>query len=567
MSKLFEEALNDAKKLKEIAEQNATNKIIEAVAPRIKQLIESELMDDSGESIEFFDEESSEDEAEELPAVEDLGIESEAADDLVSDAGAALPSEMDPIDLSGLGLDMEQGSSAPTEFSFEKDGKQVKVSVTVEGKQNKTLKKMGVSKLLRALNETSNPRLKKAIMQEIRNIRKKLIIMSEAGDKTSKLKLNALNLILKENTKMSTKKSRLNENAWWLLKEEDEEGNEEELDLDLDMEDEGGEDEGGDVDVEAIKSAVEDLAAALNMEVGEEAGEDLDLEDEDEDEDEDMDLDLEEMDRDETYGMDETYHEVDEEDEDEVMEISESMLRREITKMTRGSRARRPSRGAQRARARLAESRRRRMARRRRLAEMGDPMAAMHGLADEVIEVTEEDLINALAEELGSSTGAELNIDKSGDASKAAGHFGGGKVDGPALAESRRLRRANAKAKRQLVEAKREAAAAKKELKESNLFNAKLLYVNKLMQSYDLNGKQQRAIVEALDNAKTLREAKLLYTTLTDSLKKGRSANKGSTMNESVSRTGSASKSVRSSAPAKNGTELGRWAVLAGLNK
>ena len=62
MSKLFEEALNDAKKLKEIAEQNATNKIIEAVAPRIKQLIESELMDDSGESIEFFDEESSEDE-------------------------------------------------------------------------------------------------------------------------------------------------------------------------------------------------------------------------------------------------------------------------------------------------------------------------------------------------------------------------------------------------------------------------------------------------------------------------------------------------------------------------
>ena len=86
------------------------------------------------------------------------------------------------------------------------------------------------------------------------------------------------------------------------------------------------------------------------------------------------------------------------------------------------------------------------------------------------------------------------------------------------------------------------------------------------MQSYDLNVKQQRAIVEALDNAQTLREAKLLYTSLTESLKKGRST-KGGTMNESVSRTGSASKSVRSSAPAKNGSELGRWAVLAGLNK
>ena len=53
-------------------------------------------------------------------------------------------------------------------------------------------------------------------------------------------------------------------------------------------------------------------------------------------------------------------------------------------------------------------------------------------------------------------------------------------------------------------EAKVKAAAAKKELRESNLFNAKLLYVNKLMQSYDLNAKQQRAIVEALDNMSLL---------------------------------------------------------------
>ena len=86
------------------------------------------------------------------------------------------------------------------------------------------------------------------------------------------------------------------------------------------------------------------------------------------------------------------------------------------------------------------------------------------------------------------------------------------------------------------------------------------------MQSYELNVKQQRAIVEALDNAKTLREAKLLYTTLTESLKKGRRT-KGGKLTESVSRPGSASKSVRSSAPANNGSELGRWAVLAGLNK
>ena len=576
MSKLFEEALNDAKKLREIAEQNATNKIIEAVAPRIKQLIENELMADE-EDIGFYDEDSSEetDEGEDSMGA----METEAvADDLVSDIGASLPSEVDPIDLSNdlNSMMMDSETAAPTEFSFEKDGKQVKVSVTVEGKQ-KSLKKMSVSKLLRALNETRSPKLKNAIMQEIRNIRKKLIIMSEAGDKSSKLKLNALNLILKENTKMSKRKSSLNENAWWLLKEEDEEGmDSEEMELDI-GEDDGG-DAGIDIDVDAIKSAVADLASALDMEV-EEAEEAEEAEDDDGDEEEDdaMDLDLEEMDdmddmdeMDQKDEMDEMYEMDDmddmDEDEDEMMEISESMLRREISKMTRGSK--KPARRSKsRVTNRLAESRRKRMARRRRLAEMGDPMGAMHSFADEVIEVSEEDLINALAAELGDAAGVDLNIDGSGDASRAARSFGGGKATSEALKEARKARRQTKVAKRQLAEAKKQAILAKKELKESNLFNAKLLYVNKLMQGYSLNAKQQRAIVEALDNAKTLREAKLLYKTLTESLNKGRSAKKGSTMNESVSKTGSASKSVRSSAPTNNGSELGRWAVLAGLNK
>ena len=116
--------------------------------------------------------------------------------------------------------------------------------------------------------------------------------------------------------------------------------------------------------------------------------------------------------------------------------------------------------------------------------------------------------------------------------------------------------------------AERKAIQAKKELKESNLFNAKLLYVNKLMQQHDLNTKQQRAIVEALDNAKTLREAKLLYTSLTDSLRK-RKAKTGSSLNESRVLSGRSSQSTRSSAPAssKVSTELTRWATLAGIKK
>ena len=45
MSKsLFEEAIADAKQLREAAEANAKNAIIEAVTPRIREFIESQLV-------------------------------------------------------------------------------------------------------------------------------------------------------------------------------------------------------------------------------------------------------------------------------------------------------------------------------------------------------------------------------------------------------------------------------------------------------------------------------------------------------------------------------------------
>ena len=46
MSKsLYDEAIADAKKLREVAEKNAKNAIIEAVTPRIKQFIEDQLLE------------------------------------------------------------------------------------------------------------------------------------------------------------------------------------------------------------------------------------------------------------------------------------------------------------------------------------------------------------------------------------------------------------------------------------------------------------------------------------------------------------------------------------------
>ena len=147
-----------------------------------------------------------------------------------------------------------------------------------------------------------------------------------------------------------------------------------------------------------------------------------------------------------------------------------------------------------------------------------------------------------------------------------ASSFGGGSIKASkALKES----------KRRTLKAQRQTKAAKAELKESNLFNAKLLYVTKLMQSHTLNNKQQRAIIEAMDNAKTQREAKLLFTSLNESLNK-RSAQKlteakkarSNRLNENRSRTGTTSGSLRSGQASRgNGVELDRWAVLAGIKK
>ena len=74
--------------------------------------------------------------------------------------------------------------------------------------------------------------------------------------------------------------------------------------------------------------------------------------------------------------------------------------------------------------------------------------------------------------------------------------------------------------RQKLNEYRKAVGTLRNQLNEMNLFNAKLLYANKLMQNQNVTPKQQRAIVEALDNAKTLREAKLLYKSLTASLNK-----------------------------------------------
>jgi hypothetical protein len=62
MSKqLYEEALADVKKLKEIAEDDAKRAILEAVTPRIKDLIENQLLGETADDDEVEDEHMTDD--------------------------------------------------------------------------------------------------------------------------------------------------------------------------------------------------------------------------------------------------------------------------------------------------------------------------------------------------------------------------------------------------------------------------------------------------------------------------------------------------------------------------
>ena len=75
-------------------------------------------------------------------------------------------------------------------------------------------------------------------------------------------------------------------------------------------------------------------------------------------------------------------------------------------------------------------------------------------------------------------------------------------------------------------------------LNEVNLLNAKLLFTNKLFRKYGLNNEQKMKVVEQFDRAATLREVKLVYSTLGESF--------GVARNEINESKGSASKPIAS---------------------
>ena len=118
-----------------------------------------------------------------------------------------------------------------------------------------------------------------------------------------------------------------------------------------------------------------------------------------------------------------------------------------------------------------------------------------------------------------------------------------------------------------------EAMAVIKSLKgtinEVNLLNAKLLYTNKLFRGYNLTNEQKVKVVENLDRTNSVREVKLVYATLSESMKFTGTERKVAAVKKSITE-GIASKAQASTAPKKEiiaeSNELAnRFKQLAGI--
>jgi len=76
-------------------------------------------------------------------------------------------------------------------------------------------------------------------------------------------------------------------------------------------------------------------------------------------------------------------------------------------------------------------------------------------------------------------------------------------------------------------------------LHESRILNYKLLYTNKALSDSSLNGQQKNKIAESIDGAKTAEEVKLLYETLKSTMRDGTSRSTPKSLSEAVERRSS----------------------------
>ena len=102
-----------------------------------------------------------------------------------------------------------------------------------------------------------------------------------------------------------------------------------------------------------------------------------------------------------------------------------------------------------------------------------------------------------------------------------------------------------------------------------NLANAKLLYQNKALDSTSLNERQKQALAEAVSNAETIEEAKVIFETLQNTVGSTSRKPQPNSLSEAIQKSSSVILSARKNNPERQESSptLNRWKFLAGINK
>jgi hypothetical protein len=640
---LYEEALADVKKLKEVAEDNAKRALLEAVTPRIRDLIENQLLGELGELEAdpediLMDDAATEDNFEESPVV---------ASPQTGDAASSAASISAPDEEGKVTLDLD---ALKTDDAYElslESAASLGVLIASSGDLTFDSKMEGLNKKIDLVNKTGK------LVRESKGFEAVLSsIVAEVEDTYSYL----------QNMQACHKKSSYEsilENYYSTLKQLTEQKmkkNQKTLsEADVTLKLTGMPD---DLDLEALGV---DLITGDEEEgeAGEEAGveadaeaeaddDELDLGSEDSDESEDeLDLGDEEDTKEESVSHDDSDEDL---DEDAVVEIDESMLRREIARMKA-----------------LRET-----------ADMPKNAAKGHGPGEVADGFEDDDLGDPLTDvklttESDEEELEEMDVDQSWNeqdelgeqddleeqdmdqayagmdqSEKRRAHPGHDprvmqpnvqkdmpesiqrKIDSEiALQTEAKKKAAKAKKLHKEQQAKEKAAkkpADKKEAKkaqaklkeaynyyankfnesvartnklkgmlaeaahkgaalngtpkssaaetnlrnklaETNLFNAKLLFTNKLLQNESLTKRQKAEIIERLDEAKSEREVKLVYESLVKTLSASTSKITESTERGVIGSASRPSRSAASTSTLNEGFESDRWARLAGIIK
>jgi len=112
----------------------------------------------------------------------------------------------------------------------------------------------------------------------------------------------------------------------------------------------------------------------------------------------------------------------------------------------------------------------------------------------------------------------------------------------------------------EMNEMKKQVDTLKKELNEINLLNAKLLYVNKIFRSKNLTESQKSKVLGAFDKANTVKEAKLVFETISESVKVNKEV-----VRENLGRASKPAGVARKQPIMEIDSQVSRWQKLAGI--